>query len=29
LRRLGEGMGRALVVVFTPAGFGKNTLLAD
>jgi LuxR family transcriptional regulator, maltose regulon positive regulatory protein len=29
LRRLDEGMGRALVVVCTPAGFGKTTLLAD
>jgi hypothetical protein len=29
LRRLDEGMGRALVLVCTPAGFGKTTLLAD
>jgi ATP/maltotriose-dependent transcriptional regulator MalT len=29
LRRLEEGMGRALVLVCTPAAFGKTTLLAD
>jgi LuxR family maltose regulon positive regulatory protein len=29
LERLDEGMGRALVLVCTPAGFGKTTLLAD
>jgi LuxR family transcriptional regulator, maltose regulon positive regulatory protein len=28
-QRLDEGMGRALVLVCTPAGFGKTTLLAD
>jgi LuxR family maltose regulon positive regulatory protein len=28
-RRLDEGLGRALVLVCTPAGFGKTTLLAD
>ena len=28
-RRLDEGMGRPLVLVCTPAGFGKTTLLAD
>jgi ATP/maltotriose-dependent transcriptional regulator MalT len=29
LERLAEGIGRALVLVCTPAGFGKTTLLAD
>ena len=29
LERLDEGMGRALVLVCTPAGFGKTALLAD
>jgi LuxR family maltose regulon positive regulatory protein len=29
LQRLTEGMGRELVLVCTPAGFGKTTLLAD
>ena len=29
LQRLTEGMGRSLVLVCTPAGFGKTTLLAD
>jgi LuxR family transcriptional regulator, maltose regulon positive regulatory protein len=29
LQRLEEGMGQALVLVCTPAGFGKTTLLAD
>jgi LuxR family transcriptional regulator, maltose regulon positive regulatory protein len=29
LKRLAEGMGRELVLVCTPAGFGKTTLLAD
>jgi LuxR family maltose regulon positive regulatory protein len=29
LRRLDEELGRALVLVCTPAGFGKTTLLAD
>src|SRR5918995_5792141 len=29
LERLAEGMGRELVVVCTPAGFGKTTLLGD
>jgi LuxR family transcriptional regulator, maltose regulon positive regulatory protein len=29
LLRLDEGMARALVLVCTPAGFGKTTLLAD
>jgi len=29
LRRLDQGMARELVVVCTPAGFGKTTLLAD
>jgi hypothetical protein len=29
LARLGEGMRRELVLVCTPAGFGKTTLLAD
>jgi transcriptional regulator with XRE-family HTH domain len=29
LERLAAGMGRELVVVCTPAGFGKTTLLAD
>jgi LuxR family transcriptional regulator, maltose regulon positive regulatory protein len=28
-RRLDDGMGRPLVLVCTPAGFGKTTLLAD
>jgi LuxR family maltose regulon positive regulatory protein len=28
-QRLDEGMGRPLVLVCTPAGFGKTTLLAD
>jgi LuxR family transcriptional regulator, maltose regulon positive regulatory protein len=28
-QRLEEGMGRALILVCTPAGFGKTTLLAD
>jgi LuxR family transcriptional regulator, maltose regulon positive regulatory protein len=28
-QRLDEGMGRTLVLVCTPAGFGKTTLLAD
>jgi hypothetical protein len=28
-QRLDEGMGLALVLVCTPAGFGKTTLLAD
>jgi hypothetical protein len=27
--RLGQGMGRELVLVCTPAGFGKTTLLAE
>src|SRR5829696_7451568 len=29
VQRLDEGMGRPLVLVCTPAGFGKTTLLAD
>ena len=29
VRRLDEGMGRPLVLVCTPAGFGKTTLLAN
>jgi LuxR family maltose regulon positive regulatory protein len=29
VQRLGEGMGRPLVLACTPAGFGKTTLLAD
>src|SRR5499425_3537198 len=29
LARLGEGVGRGLTVVGTPAGFGKTTLLGD
>jgi LuxR family maltose regulon positive regulatory protein len=29
LERLAEGIGRGLVLVCTPAGFGKTTLLAD
>ena len=29
LDRLGEGVSRQLVLVCTPAGFGKTTLLAD
>jgi LuxR family maltose regulon positive regulatory protein len=29
LQRLDEGLGRALMLVCTPAGFGKTTLLAD
>jgi LuxR family maltose regulon positive regulatory protein len=29
LERLAEGMGRELVLVCTPAGFGKTTLLGD
>jgi len=29
LQRLTEGMGRELVLVCTPAGFGKTTLLAE
>jgi LuxR family transcriptional regulator, maltose regulon positive regulatory protein len=29
LQRLNEGMGRDLILVCTPAGFGKTTLLAD
>src|SRR5215212_580216 len=29
VQRLGEGVGRPLVLVCTPAGFGKTTLLAD
>src|SRR4029453_18412250 len=29
LERLAEGIARALVLVCTPAGFGKTTLLAD
>jgi LuxR family transcriptional regulator, maltose regulon positive regulatory protein len=29
VQRLDESMGRALVLVCTPAGFGKTTLLAD
>ncbi len=28
-QRLDEGLGRALILVCTPAGFGKTTLLAD
>jgi hypothetical protein len=28
-RRLDQGVGRPLVLVCTPAGFGKTTLLAD
>jgi LuxR family transcriptional regulator, maltose regulon positive regulatory protein len=28
-QRLDEGMGRGLVLVCTPAGFGKTTLVAD
>ncbi len=29
LQRLTEGMGRELVLICTPAGFGKTTLLAE
>jgi LuxR family maltose regulon positive regulatory protein len=29
LQRIDEGLGRALMLVCTPAGFGKTTLLAD
>src|SRR5215469_14330038 len=29
LARLGEGVGRGLTVVGTPAGFGKTTVLGD
>jgi LuxR family transcriptional regulator, maltose regulon positive regulatory protein len=29
LARLAQGMGRGLVVICTPAGFGKTTLLGE